>query len=193
MTLDEIANDPRFKPYWGWHDDHRAHDRTPQYAPAVQQNRAEFHAFIEMLIMGGFGAGSCIQLGLGPTGASHVMFQSVFTKVWSVDRAFALVPTMTVIGDTHSMEVFERIKGFEAEFDLLFIDAGHKYEDVHDDFYRYKGLVRPGGIIALHDACKRPTYEDEIEVWRFVEHLRAVGRSVHVIGDEIGIAWMVKE
>ena len=35
--------------------------------------------------------------------------------------------------------------------DLLYIDGGHYYDDVSSDFYNYKDLVVPGGIIVLHD------------------------------------------
>jgi predicted O-methyltransferase YrrM len=35
--------------------------------------------------------------------------------------------------------------------DVLFIDGDHSYEGVSADFELYSGLVRPGGIIGLHD------------------------------------------
>jgi predicted O-methyltransferase YrrM len=35
--------------------------------------------------------------------------------------------------------------------DLLFIDADHSYAGVRADFEAYSGLVRPGGMIVLHD------------------------------------------
>lgn len=35
--------------------------------------------------------------------------------------------------------------------DVLFIDGSHHYEDVRHDFLSYRGLVRPGGLIAFHD------------------------------------------
>jgi predicted O-methyltransferase YrrM len=47
--------------------------------------------------------------------------------------------------------------------DFLFIDGGHDYETVASDFEMYSPLVRPGGIIALHDidtsgCIKRESY-----------------------------------
>lgn len=35
--------------------------------------------------------------------------------------------------------------------DLLYIDGDHSYEGVRKDFETYSRLVRPGGLIALHD------------------------------------------
>lgn len=35
--------------------------------------------------------------------------------------------------------------------DLLFIDADHSYEGCLDDIALYRGMVRPGGVIAGHD------------------------------------------
>jgi len=39
----------------------------------------------------------------------------------------------------------------ERPVDFLFIDADHTYEGVRSDYRRYSRLVRPGGLIALHD------------------------------------------
>lgn len=39
--------------------------------------------------------------------------------------------------------------------DFLFIDGGHKYDEVKNDFELYKDLVSDGGIIALHDIVPR--------------------------------------
>lgn len=35
--------------------------------------------------------------------------------------------------------------------DLLFIDAGHKYEEVFGDYTAWSPFVKPGGILAFHD------------------------------------------
>ena len=35
--------------------------------------------------------------------------------------------------------------------DFLFIDGDHSYEGAKQDFENYSKLVRPGGLIALHD------------------------------------------
>ena len=37
------------------------------------------------------------------------------------------------------------------KFDFLFVDGDHSYDGVVSDFVAYYPLVRPGGLIALHD------------------------------------------
>jgi predicted O-methyltransferase YrrM len=39
----------------------------------------------------------------------------------------------------------------EKPFDFVFIDGDHRYEAVKKDFEMYSSMVRPGGIVALHD------------------------------------------
>lgn len=55
--------------------------------------------------------------------------------------------------DSHRKETLEKIKEIlDGELlDFLFIDADHSYEGVKMDFEMYSPLVKPGGIIALHD------------------------------------------
>lgn len=55
--------------------------------------------------------------------------------------------------DSHARETFERVRaklGGEP-LDFLMIDGDHTYEGVKKDFEAYAELVRPGGVIALHD------------------------------------------
>jgi predicted O-methyltransferase YrrM len=40
--------------------------------------------------------------------------------------------------------------------DFLFIDGDHSYEGVKQDFEMYAPLVRPGGLVALHDVAVHP-------------------------------------
>lgn len=59
-----------------------------------------------------------------------------------------------IAGNTHSPETLEKVKatlGEEELFDMCFIDAGHMYEDIKQDWNDYIPLVKPGGIIMLHD------------------------------------------
>lgn len=44
--------------------------------------------------------------------------------------------------------------------DLLFIDGDHTYEGVKQDYFMYRELVRPGGIIAFHDVLDSKFHHD---------------------------------
>ena len=70
-------------------------------------------------------------------------------------RAFALPgqDLELVRGDSHSPEVAARARAWLAgePLDALFIDGDHSYEGVKQDFEMYGPMVRPGGLIALHD------------------------------------------
>ena len=55
--------------------------------------------------------------------------------------------------DSHSEETARTVRALLADdpLDFLFIDGDHSYAGVRADFEFYAPLVRPGGIIALHD------------------------------------------
>jgi hypothetical protein len=203
-VLDDIVYERRWQPFYGWHDDHRDHDRTIAYAPAVQQCREEFHDFVEMLRVRGL-RGSCLQIGLGPSGAAHVLMKKVFDKAWTLEIDEAKIRNYSLrvgnpyidgvlIGDSHDQDMTSRLCSvlgiMPGTVDCVFIDGDHTLDGVSKDFAYYASLVRPGGVIALHDAVKRPTYEDEIQVWKLVEKIRGHGHKITVMGDEIGIAYV---
>lgn len=198
-SLDAIAADPRLLPYWGWHDSHRGTERTAAYRPAMQQSRAEFHAFWDVCLERGLHRGGGLQLGLGRPGGTHLALEVFLRDVISVDadsmvgsEFLCRFPHASVIDGATGSPTTRGAAAAHAPYDLLFIDAGHRYDDVRGDLRDYVPLVRDGGLIALHDAVKRPTYEEEIEVWRVVADLKAAGVDIRVIGDEIGIAWFMK-
>jgi predicted O-methyltransferase YrrM len=58
-----------------------------------------------------------------------------------------------VLGDSHAPETRDEVVGlFDGRtVDLLFIDGDHSYAGTRQDFWTYSPLVRPGGIVALHD------------------------------------------
>jgi predicted O-methyltransferase YrrM len=43
-------------------------------------------------------------------------------------------------------------------FDLVYVDAGHGYEDANSDIQAWRSKVRPGGILCGHD-CIRAAHE----------------------------------
>lgn len=60
--------------------------------------------------------------------------------------------------------------------DFLFIDADHSYEAVSRDWANYSPLVRPGGVVALHDtACCTGVTQlwDEVKTDGYLEFVAA--------------------
>lgn len=53
--------------------------------------------------------------------------------------------------NSHDQPVIDAVKRILPEVDWLFIDGDHSYEGCKSDFENYGPLVRPGGIIAIHD------------------------------------------
>lgn len=193
-----VAKDDR-RPLWGWHDDHRAHDRSPEYRPALQQVRAEFEQLLRVCETQGALGGRALQLGLGRGGAAHIALRVAFDFVCSIDCDLTAVRDLAnnwkldpehdlvCMGPTGSSLVRAQAMRVDQFYDLLLIDADHSEAGVRRDYEDYAPLVRPGGVIAFHDALKRPTYEEEITVWKFLADL-----PVMMIGSEVGIAVLVK-
>jgi cephalosporin hydroxylase len=74
--------------------------------------------------------------------------------------------------------------------ELLFIDGDHTYEGVSTDYRLYSPLVRPGGIIALHDILPHPRHPD-IQVDRFWRDLSGLEKREIVSPAELydGSTW----
>jgi predicted O-methyltransferase YrrM len=64
--------------------------------------------------------------------------------------------------DSHLPSTREQLKRIlpTEGIDFLFIDGDHTYDGVKADFEMYSPLVRPGGLVALHDICKHPPEMD---------------------------------
>lgn len=195
-----IARGGRFRPYWGWHDDHRGSDGTPAYQPALQQVRGEFAELLDVLAAElsdhrpGRIPGSCLQLGLGETTASHEAWRCVFDHVVTLDWGGVYIDDArqegTDVATTDAVQIAALYAAYRGPYDFLFIDAGHSVEDARRDHANYGPMIRPGGLIVFHDALCRPGFEEAVQVWRYLETLRV---PVRVIGREVGIAWLRRE
>lgn len=71
-------------------------------------------------------------------------------------------------GDSHSEESKAEVirRAGEAPFDLIMIDADHRYEGVKRDFELYGPLVASDGLIVMHDVLPN-RFDAEIQVDRF--------------------------
>ncbi|MFW9895921.1 MAG: CmcI family methyltransferase [Candidatus Thorarchaeota archaeon] len=86
--------------------------------------------------------------------------------------------------DSHNLKTLEHVKNLikDAKVDFLFIDGDHTYEGVKMDFEMYSGLVREGGIIALHDIVEH-TLESGCEVNKFWDEIKHNYKHQELIKD----------
>lgn len=56
-----------------------------------------------------------------------------------------------LVGDSQDPKVFSQVS--LSKYNFLFIDGDHNYESVKADFELYSPLVKPSGVIVLHDVC----------------------------------------
>jgi hypothetical protein len=168
--------------YYGWHDERAVPDRA-----AFQQDRREFESMLVMICDQQLIGGACLQLGMGPSGVSHDVWQMLFRKVVTIDLSIVKINHQAFMPgyDTHSHEAMT-MASRHASFDFLFIDAGHTLQDVAADYYTYQQFVRTGGLITFHDALERDGYP-EVKVHEFIKKM-----PVTVFGTEVGTAVMVK-
>lgn len=66
---------------------------------------------------------------------------SIYNDLVEIERAFVLIGNSNHIG-----------RYWGRDIGLLFIDGGHDYATVSNDFNTWSQWVIPGGIIAMHDA-----------------------------------------
>ncbi len=78
--------------------------------------------------------------------------------------------------DSHAPSTVERLRATLGgrQVDFLFIDGDHEYEGVKQDFAMYSPLVRPGGLIAVHDVVA----PDAPGVVRFWDELKGTHETV---------------
>jgi len=85
--------------------------------------------------------------------------------------------------DSHKEETVEKLRTIigKSKIDVLFIDGDHSYEGVKRDFQLYSGLVRKGGIIALHDVAVHK--DEKCTVNLFWDELKKSHKTMDIIED----------
>lgn len=64
--------------------------------------------------------------------------------------------------------------GFQV--DMVFVDGGHQYHEAKGDLEIWRPLIKPGGIMAVHD------FEKTVKIWHGVD--RAVREYIKTYNDE---------
>jgi hypothetical protein len=195
-AVDAIVRDPRLAPYCGWHDEQPGGD--VEYQPAIQQDRAEFLAFLHALPPWVFDY-RALTLGLGIAGGMHLVFDHLFRlgavtidNHWSsiqgfLKRDLKMQPWSTVCEGRFASPTTIELALSRAPYSLLFIDGTHSYDEVGADFQNYAPMVMSGGVVAFHDVSA--AYP---EVMKFVDELRQTHEVKDIEPHRLGIAWLTR-
>lgn len=76
-----------------------------------------------------------------------------------------------------------------APFDWIFIDGGHLYEEVKDDWENYRPMCSRGGVVAFHDILPPSRTWPEIEVAWLWKEIQAFGWDWHEIISDPKAEW----
>lgn len=137
----------------------------------IQQDRREIRDFVQLLLSRGR-LSSVLEIGLGYYGSTHFLWRLLFKKVITIEksherlRAFGTSlrafhrrwvlddgKSRFIIGLSHETgAVSKAYRCAEGGIDLLFIDGDHQHDAVLADWLLYSPLVKPGGLVAFHDA-----------------------------------------
>lgn len=102
-----------------------------------------------------------------------------------------------VKGGTHRMTSDDFFAANTEQFDIIFIDGLHTYEQVRRDVINAMGALAPGGWIALHDMVPRTWEEEHVprvagtwtgDVWKVaIELSQSAGIAFHVVMVDHGV------
>jgi predicted O-methyltransferase YrrM len=91
-------------------------------------------------------------------------------------------------GNSHDDSTLKELKKhIKDPIDVLFIDGGHTYKDVLQDYEMYQPLVKKSGLIIFHDICVHSNIP-ECEVYKFWKKIKK-GKKTFEIVDEHFPVW----
>jgi predicted O-methyltransferase YrrM len=94
---------------------------------------------------------------------------------------------VVVEGDSRMPDTIEKVSKY-APFDFIFIDADHYYDAVKLDWYNYRSMIKPGGIICFHDILDHPNHP-EIEVRKLWQEIQQQGYLTQEIVENPDADW----
>lgn len=72
--------------------------------------------------------------------------------------------------DSHAAATVATVRELLAgrRIDLLFLDGDHRFDGLRQDYELYMPLMRPGGMVAIHDICAVQPSHDVARFWQTV-------------------------
>lgn len=98
------------------------------------------------------------------------------------------VKLVTIAGDSRHENVAHQVAAW-GPFEWVFIDAGHYYHEVSDDWRNYGPMVAPGGVCLFHDILPSSEEHPEIEVERLWREIQHTGAATREIIDDPNASW----
>ncbi len=144
----------------------------------IQQVREEIAEFAKILLLKDL-KNSILEIGLGNNGGTHMLWRYIFNTIVSVELDIERIirfklsewldsRSKVIMGDAHKPRTQRKVRNYLDSVDVLFIDGGHRYEEVSEDWAIYHDLVRPGGIVAFHGSVSKFL---DFGIARFLEDL----------------------
>ena len=90
---------------------------------------------------------------------------------WPVWARKARVNLETIYGNSNNNATVERVSKF-APFDFIFVDGGHEYATVANDYAIYSKLLRADGVIAFHDIAYPNRNDRSVDVGRWWRNIK---------------------
>lgn len=116
----------------------------------------------------------------GPFGGGYLSArQQLMESFASPDQKLELIKANSQSAATKKM-IMEILAG--RKLDFLFIDGDHSYLGVKNDWETYSPLVRPQGIVALHDILPNP-HEPSSKVNKFWQELKKEHQTSELVNN----------
>lgn len=91
-----------------------------------------------------------------------------------------------VKGKSQDKNVISSVKRIAGNYDFIFIDAGHEYEEVKADWENYGPLANAGSIVAFHDITPHK-FRGVDKLWREIQSAGYVTQELITPGADLGI------
>jgi predicted O-methyltransferase YrrM len=141
-------------------------DLLAEISKTVKTFHHHFHVLYDIASMYE-GEINYVEIGCYAGASACLMTQRPKTNVFSIDTGTPISPNIAyanvlrynypgnkfeyIQGSSHDVNIVNRIRNSVHEIDILFIDGGHSFTDVTQDFEMYSGMVKPGGYIVFDD------------------------------------------